>query len=254
MAKPVVIIGMGEMAGVFARAFLRNSTAVHPVTRQTDIAQTAEQLPWPELVLVAVGEKDLQETLTNLPDCWRRNTVLLQNELLPRDWEPHQLEELTVISVWFEKKKGMDFKVLIPSPVYGPMADFLQESLASIGIPCKILDSDEQLLHELVLKNVYIVTTNVAGLVTGGTVSELWKKHEALTRVIANEVMDIQEWLTGKQLDREQMISDMLLAFDGDPEHNCMGRSAPTRLKRALEIADEAGLAVPEMRKIAKQA
>jgi len=252
MTKPVVIIGMGEMAGVFARAFLRNSTAVYPVTRQTDITKTAEQLPWPELVLLAVGENDLQDALATLPDSWRRNTVLLQNELLPRDWEPHQLEEPTVISVWFEKKKGMDFKVLIPSPAYGPMAEFLQQSLATLDIPCRVLDSDEQLLHELVMKNVYIITTNVSGLVTGGTVSELWSNHEELARTIANEVMDIQESLTGKQFDREQMITDMLLAFDGDPDHNCMGRSAPARLERAISIADTADLAIPELRKISK--
>ncbi len=52
MKSPVIIIGIGEMGGVFARGF------VQP----------------------------------------------------------------TVISVWFEKKKGRDVKVLIPSPAYGPAA------------------------------------------------------------------------------------------------------------------------------------
>jgi hypothetical protein len=42
----------------------------------------------------------------------------------------------------------------------------------------------------------------------------------------------------------------MLQAFDGDPEHKCMGRSAPARLQRALELADDASLAVPHLRKI----
>jgi hypothetical protein len=57
-----------------------------------------------------------------------------------------------------------------------------------------------------------------------------------------------------KQLDRDQLIKGMLVAFDGDPEHNCMGRSAPARLERALRIADEAGLAVMKLREISSQA
>jgi ketopantoate reductase len=188
--------------------------------------------------------------LEQLPDNWRNNTVLLQNELLPRDWAPHHLVDPTVISVWFEKKKGQDYKVLIPSPAFGPKATLLQQALATLDIPCRVLNNDTELLHELVLKNVYIITTNVAGLVTGGTVSQLWANHQELCSRIVNEVINIQEWLTGEQFDRQQLIKDMLVAFDGDPDHNCMGRSAPARLQRALALADEAGLDVTEMRNI----
>jgi hypothetical protein len=66
--------------------------------------------------------------------------------------------------------------------------------------------------------------------------------------------MDLQEHLTQRQLDRDALIKGMLEAFDGDPDHNCMGRSAPARLERALTIADEAGLAVPKLREIHSQA
>jgi len=103
-------------------------------------------------------------------------------------------------------------------------------------------------LFELVLKNVYILTTNIAGLKTGGTVSELWRQHKELAQEIASEVIEIQTHLAGVSLDNELLIKGMLNAFDGDPDHKCMGRSAPARLKRALLIADEAGLAVPELR------
>jgi hypothetical protein len=40
-------------------------------------------------------------------------------------------------------------------------------------------------------------------------------------------------------------------AFEGDPQHKCMGRSAPARLQRALELADAAGIAAPTLRRIA---
>ena len=42
----------------------------------------------------------------------------------------------------------------------------------------------------------------------------------------------------------------MVNGIEGDPGHQCTGRSAPARLKRAVELADTAGLEIPEIRKI----
>jgi hypothetical protein len=251
MQDPVVIIGVGEMAGVFARGFLRLGYPVIPVTRDMDMQAVADEFPNPALALVTVGENDLHPVLEQLPDAWRERAGLLQNELLPRDWQAHNISNPTVIAVWFEKKKGREYKVLIPSPVYGPQADLLSHALEAIDIPTRVLDSLDDLAYELVRKNVYILTTNIAGLEAGGTVSELWQNHEQLAREVANEVMDIQAWLThATDLDRERLIGGMLEAFDGDPEHGCMGRSAPGRLARAIRRADEAGLEVPTLRRL----
>jgi len=60
MKQPVVLVGIGEMGGVFARGLLRSGHPVHPVTREQSMAELAIDLPSPELVLIAVGEKDLQ--------------------------------------------------------------------------------------------------------------------------------------------------------------------------------------------------
>jgi hypothetical protein len=241
------------MGSVFARGLLRTGHPVYPVTREADMAATAKILPSPELVLVAVAENDLHKVLEQLPTTWHARLALLQNELLPGDWQQYGYTHPTVISVWFEKKKGQDVKVLIPSPVYGPGAELLQTSLESLDIPAHILASEDELLFELVVKNVYIVTTNCAGLVTGGTVSELWSNHRELGETVAHEVIQIQESLTGQQFQSDALISAMLKAFAGDPDHGCMGRSAPARLKRALQQADAAGLAVPRLRTIAAQ-
>jgi ketopantoate reductase len=254
MKKAVVSIGVGEMGGVFVRGILRLGYPVIPVTRDMNMNDVANEVGDPEAVLVSVAEKDIDAVLATIPQAWRDRLILLQNELLPRDWQKHGIENPTVISVWFEKKPGQDFKVLIPSPVFGPHAQLIADALTALGIPVNVLGSEDELLQELVLKNVYILTTNIAGLETGGTVSELWRKHEAIARKVADEVMDIQSHLTNKQLDREQLIKGMLVAFDGDPDHNCMGRSAPARLERALRIADEAGLAVMKLREISSQA
>lgn len=254
MDKPVIVMGMGEMGGVFARGFLRLGRPVYPALRQTRLADLAATVPDPELVLVATGEADLEQALGGLPQVWRDRTALLQNELLPQDWQRQGLLQPTVISVWFEKKHGREPKQIIPSPVFGPHADLIAQALGTINIQTRVLDDSQALLRELVLKNLYILTTNIAGLIAGGTVSNLWLRHESLARQVAGEVLVLQEYLTGATFDTDALIDDMLVAFRGDPEHQCMGRSAPARLQRALNLAKQAGLEVPTLRDIAARA
>lgn len=249
MKDPVVILGMGEMGGVFARGFLRAGHPVYPVTRAMDLARASKDIPEPALVLVAVAENDLHPVLEKIPAPWASRLVLLQNELLPRDWEQYDLTP-TVISVWFEKKKGMDAKVIIPSPVYGTHSGLIATALDAIEIPTQVLDSADDLLFELVVKNLYILTSNICGLKVGGTVGELWKDHETFARAVISEVLALQEWLTGKSMDEEALIQAMLKAFAGDTDHKCMGRSAPARLERALGLAKEAGIETPELEAI----
>ena len=247
----VVVIGLGQLGRVFAGGLLRNGHTVVPVNRGDDLVTVAHAHPEPERVLVAVAENDLHTVLAAMPGAWRPRVALIQNELLPRDWEKYRYTDPTVISVWFEKKKGTDAKALIASPVAGPGAALLCRALTSIDLPCREVALGDDLLFELVRKNVYILTTNLAGLKTGGTVSQLWARNEAFARQVANEVMDIQDALTGVKHDRAALIAGMLEAFDGDPEHGCTGRSAPARLARALHHADAFGLAVPTLRALA---
>jgi ketopantoate reductase len=253
MKSPIIVIGIGEMGSVFARAFLRAGYPVYPVTRDVDMIELARELPAPEMVLVAVAENTLHMVLEHLPPAWHSRIALLQNELLPADWERYSLTRPTVISVWFEKKKGQDVKVLIPSPAFGPHAQLLKDCLGMLDIPARVLADEAELLFELVVKNVYIVTVNCAGLVTGGTVSELWSQHREFAEAVAREVIAIQQSLTGQTFDADALIRAMLVAFDGDPDHVCTGRSAPARLARALQQAADAGIDVPKLREIASR-
>jgi len=248
MKAPVIIIGLGEMGSVFARGFLRAGYPVYPIARDMQLSACAAACPDPELVLVAVTEKDLQAVLDQIPVAWEDRLCLLQNELLPRDWAA--FDDPTVISVWFEKKKGKEINVIIPSPVYGPHARLVAHALARIDIPTRVLRAPDELLFELVLKNVYTLTTNLCGLEVGGNVGALWNRHQALARQIAGEVIDLQEDLTGRGFDREALIQGMLKAFEGDPYHRCVGRSAAARLSRALEHADAVGREVPTLRRL----
>lgn len=251
MKQPIVIIGIGEIGAVLAHGFLRLGHPVYPITRRMPMSAEAAQIPEPALVIVAVGEADLHPTLAQLPDVWKTRVALLQNELLPPDWEQHGLIDPTVISVWFEKKRGQTVKIVVPSPVYGHNAALLAASLNALDIPHYLVHDHAELLFELVRKNYYILVSNIAGLRVGGTVSTLWAQHSALVEALAHDVHALQQYLTGKTLDHAELLQAMLVAFAGDPEHPCMGRSAPARLQRAIQIADTAGLAVPTLRDIA---
>ncbi len=252
MKKTIVVVGLGEMGSVFARGFLRSGYCVQPVVRGMSMQTVAESTDLPELVIIAVGEADLQAQLQQVPEQWKDRLLLLQNELLPADWQKHKLEP-SVISVWFEKKKGQDSKVIMPSPVYGKAAALVEQALSSIDIAVHVLASEEALLNALVIKNVYILTTNIAGLMVAGNVGQCWQEHRELATGIANDVISLQEALTGESFHRADLIEGMVEAFNGDPEHMCMGRSAPARLKRALSLATEHGLELPHLLKVAQQ-
>lgn len=251
MKKPIVVLGIGELGSVFARAFLKSNYPVYPITRQTDINELATTID-PELILVCTGEADLQTALKTIPTHWKDRVAMMQNELLPRDWESHNFSHPTIISVWFEKKKGMDSKVLISSPSFGPKAQILVNSLASIDIPAHVVANEAGLLFELVLKNLYILTTNIAGLAieAGATVDDLRNNHRQLMRDVSKDILSLQTQLTGQTFNEAELEKSIIKAFEGDLAHGCMGRSAPARLDRALELAKEFNLDIPTLQKI----
>ena len=253
MKDPIIVIGLGELGSVFARGFLRLGYPVQGVTRDMDISLVANTIPNPTAVLIAVGEADIEQTLATLPTVWKDKVILLQNELLPRDWQAAEIENPTVISVWFEKKKGMDSKVVLPSPIFGANSKLVFDALSQIDLPSFILDSEDELTYELVRKNLYILTTNIAGLEVGGNVEGLANQHNAVMKAVANDVLDIQDWLTETKNDRQRLMEGLLEAINGDLAHGCMGRSAPARLTRAISFADKASLEVSTLRDIANK-
>jgi len=93
--KPVVVVGMGEMGSVFARGLLRLGHPVYALNRNDSMKKLAKALPKPGMVLVAVGESELDTALRGIPKAWRKRLALLQNELLPADYR--QFDNVTVV-------------------------------------------------------------------------------------------------------------------------------------------------------------
>ncbi|MEO0326250.1 MAG: hypothetical protein AAF447_25100, partial [Myxococcota bacterium] len=187
-----VVVGLGQIGSAFAHALLRAGHAVVPVNRGDDVPARAAAVPAPAHVVVALGEAGLDEWLAGCPDGWREALVLVQNELLPPDWRRHGLEDPTVASVWFEKKANKKTTVLLPTPIAGPGAEGLAAALNGVGYEAEPIPR-EALTDALVTKNLYILTSNVAGLEAGGgTVGELWATRRDGLLAVARDVLALQ--------------------------------------------------------------
>ncbi len=95
------------------------------------------------------------------------------------------------------------------------------------------------MLFELVRKNLYILMTNITGMEIGGDVNTLWNQHRELALKVFDELLILQNHLTQYDNDREPLIEAVVEAINGDLTHQCMGRSAPGRLVRALDYAEK---------------
>lgn len=248
----VVIVGMGQLGSELAEGFSNIGHRVVPVRRGDSLDEVAERHPDPALVWVAVAEKDLHPVLGALPAPYRGRVALLQNELLPRDWERHDLPMPTVAVIWFEKKAGRPRRVLLETPVAGPEAARTASALMAIDVPARVVP-DAEIVFELVAKNLYILTTNLVGLVADETVGELRRRHGALLAEVAEEVLDIQQALVGARLERGLLRAYLFRAIEADPEHGSRGRTAPERLERALAAAKERGVSVPRLERLARE-
>jgi len=249
MKNPIVIVGIGQLGGVFARGFLRIGHPVYPILRSTQLIEAIKEYPEPIFILLAVGMKDLDPLLEDMPVPFQNRIGLLQNELLPRDWEKFGIHP-TVSVVWFEKKHRRPVNPLLPTPIYGPQSNIVAESLKSLEIPTRILDDKQDLIYQLVLKNIHILTTNIAGLVGDDTLGGLLQNHLKLVRAVFLDVFEIQEYSISEKFDPEQLWKDMLDLFKSHPNHGSRGRSASERLQRTLQHADDYCLSVPQLRSI----
>lgn len=250
--ESVVVVGIGQLGSVFAEGFLRLGRPVYPVTRSQRIADVAARAGDVGLVLVCTGESDLAGALDQLPPPLRGRVALVQNELLPRDWLRVGITRPSGVVVWFEKKAGRPLHVVRPSVAYGPARSLLLANLEQLGIGAYDVDESE-LAFELVLKNLYILVHNLAGLRLGGTVGQLWQNHEGFAEQVADDVLSHQQALLGHDIDRPRLIEKLRETVALDPQHACAGRTAADRLKRVLSQSRAAGLTLSTLQCLAAE-
>src|SRR5690606_34585265 len=189
-------------------------------------------------------------------------------ELRPNQWLEHELHP-TVAVVWFEKRKGKAPHVVLPSVLCGRLAPLLAACFAKLELPLRTVMTMDDLCHELVLKNLYILGLNLTGLaqVNGKSperASDLLTSHQGifsnlLTEILALENALLQETaqsdrkqlLRGVQLDEPRLRAELIEAIRADPDHTCAGRSARRRLTRTLEHAKRLHLKTPHLERLA---
>lgn len=250
--RSFAILGMGQLGSLFASLLSERGAEVITL-RRSDALDGAKT---PERVIVCVGEDDLAPALASLPSAWKERVVLVQNELAPAEWLDAGVTSPTVAIVWFEKKKDKPARVVLPSPIAGPWAAELATILDEAALPAVAIE-DALLLPSLLDKNVYILVSNIAGLVSppGTTTSALLELPllEQTTRVFA-DVLAVESARLGLPVDAETASAQMMRAFLADPEHAAAGRSAPARLRRTLARGERLGIEVPALREVAARA
>lgn len=249
-----IVVGMGELGGVFAVALLRRGFTVTPVLRNTPIDVVTDGHLEPELCVITVGEDALPAVLDGglrkYSDCW----VLVQNELRPSEWERRGLAIPTIAVVWFEKKPGRDARALVSTPVYGAKAPIIVHALSGLGLPAHVEADPERLVFEMALKNLYILSMNFAGLMHDTDVGTLWSKHQALLNQICDEVIELESAQVQRALPISSLKIELERIVTADPRHVALGRSARHRLARALATARRLGLSTPTLDDIAQRA
>ncbi len=251
--KTSIVIGIGELGSVFATGLLKMGHLVVPVLRSNKFAEIAIMYPKPDSVWVCVAEKDIHTVLATLPNSWKTRLVLIQNELLPNDWQQHNISNPTILSVWFEKKTGKAPQIVLPSVVYGFLANEVYDTYTKLGLPIRQLSSASELLFELILKNVYIQTTNICGLAIGGNTQQLVENYSELMSEVVEDLILLQEKLTQYTFDHDKIMERFVTACYSDPNHNCVGRNAKARLKRVISLAKQYHLTMPTVSDIAAQ-
>lgn len=245
-----VVVGVGQLGGVFAHGLLKVGQRIVPVRREDSLSDLASELE-PALVLLAVGEGDLPGVLPQVPQEWRGRAALIQNELLPGSWSVLGDAQPTVAVVWFEKKAPIAPRVIRSTPIAGPGAPLLVRALAALNISAEVVE-ESALPAALVLKNLYILTSNVAGrgAPKGATTGHLWTNDRERTQRIAEDVLTLQKAMLNASghsaaalaLDDDALMRELGETLMADPDHGACGRSAPARHQRALDQAQTHGL------------
>jgi hypothetical protein len=247
-----IVVGVGELGGVFARGLLRIGHTVIPARRGDDLVRVFEEHADAEVVIVSVPEDALGGVLDVLPPSLVSRAVLVQNDLRPRTWTERGVSDPSVAVVWFEKKPGREAKAIVPTVLFGDAATTCAEALSSLTLPTEVATDEAARDEALAIKNVYIVTTNLLGIGRGGTTGELLANDELDWRDAAREVLAVEELLFESAFDEARVLEGVRAAMAADSSHVCAGRTARARAEKFFARARELSIATTTLDRLVK--
>ncbi|MFT3928095.1 MAG: hypothetical protein QM778_36540 [Myxococcales bacterium] len=250
----LIVMGIGELGQLYATAALKRGMRVIPVTRAARPEVALQGIPLDTPLLVAVGEADLEPALESLPKPRLDSIILLQNELFPSLWQRFS-ERATVMVPWLLKKKGEPLLVARSTPVYGQFAELAQALHESLGFAVDRLPDMAALEQAIVDKYAFILSVNALGLMRDIRLGEWLKDGPQEVQVLAREAAVLGSRLvsegarspSNQPIDLNQTVAQVHAGMLHMAGMRAKGRTAPDRVRRALEHAGRFRLNTPAL-------
>ncbi len=244
--RNAAVVGLGQLGRVTAEGLLSSGWTVTGYRRHEDDYETLDNV---QLAVIATGEDDLLSTLSSTPRSWRDSkTVLLQNELLPAQWQSCHVVDPTIFIVWFSKKPGQTIREYRPSLLFGPRSKEMAMAMEMVGVETEFIPNEEELITALITKNTYIWTQNLVSLaVADPLASSVLNQYRNTFDSIISEVIATQELSVGIRINRESVTKEVLEVISKDGDKKLGGRTARARLQRLLKLASSVQLDAPTL-------
>lgn len=243
--KDLVIFGVGELGKLFGSAALAEGLRVTPITRRVApgevLASVAPHVP----ILVAVGEDALGAALDRLPPERLADTVLIQNELWPSVWESRRFQPSLMLP-WVLQKPGLPRTVVGTTPVAGLHAPLLAALCARLALPCERI-ADRDVPQALADKYTFILVVNALGCWRDEPIGRFISGARSEIASLCGEASSLCAALLGQHVDAERSERLTLEAMAAMATMRARGRTAASRLARALAHAQALGLDVPAL-------
>jgi hypothetical protein len=244
--RDLVVMGLGELGQFFAGGALKAGIRVTPVTRACAPSSILAGFATHQPILVATGEADLPTALAALPVAHRSQLILLQNELFPSQWQD-LTERPTIMIPWLLKKRGEPLLVARATPVYGPQSALVIELHQALGVDAVQLANEAELAQAIVDKYAFILTVNALGLLRDETLGEWLVRDPSRIDALAREGAALGQRLVGRAVDPEHTELEVRRGLAGMGGMRARGRSARSRVARALGHAQELGVRAPQL-------
>lgn len=243
----IAVVGAGQLGRYFGGAALRLGMRVVPILRSDDPEAVMQTLPAGTPILVTVGEVELPSVLTALSAARRADVILVQNELFPQIWQDAGVHDPTVCVVWFAKKKHQALRVGRASDAFGPHAGLMKALHDVIDVPCDVLDTSADRDAQLVAKFAFILAINSLGLADDVTIGGWLERAPETVDAIVSDALTLGMAILGARVDTTRARAAVLAAMDGLRGIPARGRTAQSRLTRALALAEKHGVDLPAL-------